>query len=266
MTTFPASPSAADDQRVIDVGWATATGPRDENQDRAAVSPRWAVVSDGAGGHAGGARAAQLSVDAVVDRLAAAGQAVDDEVARRAAADANDAVRAGRAADPSVEKMAATLTFAVARAATPIGSTWSLVAVGDSPAWLLAGGKLRRVTEADNVATELVRAGVISRAEARRHPGRHLVTRAMGTDDTVTASPVTVSLRPGDALVLATDGVEVLDEAAMMEAMSSSSDSTAAARRLVAAALAHGTSDNVTVVVIRHRDDTAPEGPAGALG
>jgi PPM family protein phosphatase len=256
MTMFRSAPDApADDRWPIDTGWATVTGPRPDNQDRAATSARWAVVSDGAGGHRGGALAAQLTVDAVVARLGTPGEPFDEGTVGRSLTDANAAVRARRAADPTVSSMVATLTMAIARAADPFASTWLLLDVGDSPAWLVRAGRLHRLTEEDNLAAELVRAGVISRAEARRHPGRHLITKAIGADDTVVASPATVSLRPGDALVLASDGVEVLDEGTMADVMSAATHAADAAHALVRVALDHGARDNVTVAVVRHRAD-----------
>jgi protein phosphatase len=248
---------AADGRAVIDVGSATATGPRPDNQDRVATDWRWAVVSDGAGGHAGGALAAQLAVDAAVARLQAAPNALDERAAVQAVADADAAVRAGKD-DSAVASMAATLTLAAAVAVGSDASHWSVINVGDSPAWHLTARGLRRVTEEDNVAAELLRAGAISAEEARSHPGRHLITRAMGSLDTRTISPVAMTLEPGDALVLASDGIEVVDERAMMELMSATPTSDTGggaarcARLLVEAALARHTTDNVTVAVIRH--------------
>lgn len=244
---------AAGGQAVIDVGSATATGPRPDNQDRVATGPRWAVISDGAGGHAGGALAAQLTVDAAVARLHAAGDALDEHAAVRAVAAADAAVRAGRD-DGAVSSMAATLTLAVAVGVDPRGSDWDVLNVGDSPAWHVTPRGVVRVTEEDNVAAELLRAGAISAEEARTHPGRHLITRAMGSLDTSTVAPVAVTLEPGEALVLASDGIEVVDESAMMELMSAppSPDADGFAHRLVQAALARHATDNVTVAVIRH--------------
>ncbi len=260
----PESPATGNDSRLIDAGWATATGPRPDNQDRAATSTRWAVVSDGAGGHAGGALAAQLAVDAVVARLTRPGATFDEDTVCLSTTEANEAVRARRSTDPEVATMVATLTLAVARSVEAIGSTWSLVDVGDSPAWLFAAaaGRVRRVSEEDNMAAELVRSGAISRAEARRHPGRHVITRAMGADDAVVASPTTVSLRPGDGLVLASDGIEVVDEATMADIMSRSPTAGVAAHRLVEAALSRDATDNVTVAVVRH----APDALDGLVG
>jgi serine/threonine protein phosphatase PrpC len=70
-----------------------------------------------------------------------------------------------------------------------------------------------------------------------------------------------VELHPGDALVLASDGVEVLDESTIVEVVPDAPSATQAARRLVDAALARGATDNVTVAVVRHRRTPAP-GPA----
>jgi protein phosphatase len=256
MRTFrhPDDPDRGGDPAgAVDAAWATATGPRPDNQDRADASPRWAVVSDGAGGLPGGATAARVAVGAAVARLASAPGPLDRAVVEAAVADADRAVRAGQVADPAVATMAATLTLAAAEAVGAAGSTWHVANVGDSPAWLVSGDGATRVSHEDNLAAELVRTGAISPDEARRHPGRHVVTQAMGTAGAVTFSPVTVPLRPGHALVLASDGIEALPEAAIMEVVDGAPDAQQAARRLVDAALAAGATDNVTVAVVRHR-------------
>jgi protein phosphatase len=240
-----------DPAAAVDAAWATATGPRPDNQDLADATPRWAVVSDGAGGLPGGATAARLAVEAAVARLAS-GQ-LNRAAVEAAIADAHRAVRAGQAADPELATMAATLTLAAAGSVGAGGSRWHVANVGDSPAWLVSGDGTTRVSREDNLAAELVRTGAISPDEARRHPGRHVVTQAMGTTAAVTFSPVTVPLRPGDALVLASDGIETLTEAAIMEVVDGAPDAQQAARRLVDAALAAGATDNVTVAVVRHR-------------
>ena len=236
---------------AVDAAWATAAGPRPDNQDLADATPRWAVVSDGAGGLPGGATAARLAVEAAVARLASG--PLDRAAVEAAIADAHRAVRAGQAADPELATMAATLTLAAAGSVGAGGSRWHVANVGDSPAWLVSGDGTTRVSREDNLAAELVRTGAISPDEARRHPGRHVVTQAMGTTAAVTFSPVTVPLRPGDALVLASDGIEALTEAAIMEVVDGAPDAQQAARRLVDAALAAGATDNVTVAVVRHR-------------
>src|SRR5262245_23260969 len=236
----------------IAFGCATATGSRPDNQDRYAVGPLWAVISDGAGGAAGGALAAELTVREVVSCLDASDGAIDAEVLDQAVTRANVVVRSRRATDAAVAAMAATLTLAVAIAVHGKESHWLVVNVGDSPAWLVDARGCTRVTEEHNVAAELVRSGAISRDAARLHPGRNLVTRAIGIADSVMVDPVAVTLHPCDQLVIASDGVEVLNETEMQDAVSGASSATNAARRLVDAALTHGADDHVTVAVLRH--------------
>jgi protein phosphatase len=232
-------------------GWATATGRRPDNQDRAAVADGWVVVSDGAGGLRGGAQAAALTVAAAVARLAASADRVDGRVVQEAVQDANAAVRTGQRDDPTVAFMAATLTLAALAADRAAGSLWLVAGVGDSPAWLVTGERVTRITDDDNAAAELVRAGVISRDEARTHPGRHLITRAMGSAEVVTPEVAHVALFPGDALVLASDGLGVLGEADIGRIVRAAAGADTAAQRLVDAALDAGSTDNVTAAVVR---------------
>jgi PPM family protein phosphatase len=233
-------------------GWATATGPRPDNQDRCAAGPTWAVVSDGAGGHRGGALAATLTVDAVAPRLAAAGPTPDEDLVVAAVEAAHAAVRARQDADMAVADMAATVTLAVA--AEPGRRLWLVANVGDSPAWLAGPAGAVRVTQDHNAAAELVRAGVLTADEARTSPGRHLITRAIGGVDPPAADVALVTVPPGGRLVLASDGLGVLDEPAIMEVVADTPEPPTIARRLVAEALAGGTSDNVTVVVVGPAD------------
>jgi PPM family protein phosphatase len=232
-------------------GWATDRGPRPDNQDRCAAAPTWAVVSDGAGGHRGGGLAATLVVGAAAAVLTTAGAATarggGERAVMAAVAAADRAVAERQAADPAVADMAATVTVALAE---PGGDAWLVANVGDSPAWRIGPDRVDHLTEDHNAAAELVRAGAITADEARRHPGRHVVTQSAGGRERPDPAVSRVVLRPGDRLVLASDGVAVLPEEAIMVAVLASPSPDAAARAVVDAALAAGTRDNVTVVVL----------------
>jgi protein phosphatase len=209
-------------------------------------------MSDGAGGSPGGALAAELTVRAVVSHLGARDRAIDEGALTEAVGNANVAVRSRRASDGAVDAMTATLTLAVATAVDEKQSSWLVVNVGDSPAWVDDSHGFTRVTEEHNLAAELVRSGAISRDAARMHPGRHVITRSIGAEASVMVDPVRVTLRPGDQLVLASDGLEALSEVEMHEAIREASGAADAAHRLVEAALAKGATDNVTVAVLLH--------------
>jgi PPM family protein phosphatase len=193
-----------------------------------------------------------LTVREVVECLDASEGAIDETVVNQAVMRANTAVRSRRASDAAVADMAATLTLAIATAVHSDESAWLVANVGDSPAWLAVSHGFTRVTEEHNLAAELVRSGVISRDAARMHPGRHVVTQAIGGADTVMVDPVHVALHPGDQLVVASDGLEVLNEAKVQEVVREAPTAQDAARRLVDAALSGNASDNVTVAVLRH--------------
>ncbi len=91
--------------------------------------------------------------------------------------------------------------------------------LGDSPVWHSSGGRLARLSQEHNLAAELVRSTVLSPERARGHPGRHTITRALGMSDAVQPHVAHAVLLPGDRLVLASDGLEVLTEAEMSALM-----------------------------------------------
>jgi serine/threonine protein phosphatase PrpC len=246
----------------VDAAWATSVGGRRENQDRCALAPGLAVVSDGVGGHAGGSRAAELTVDSVLRALAGLAVAPGEAELGAAVGRANAAVRAGRLADPTVASMGATVTVAAAQPADVVDPTepgggrpsrWLVAHVGDSPAWqVTAGGGARRLTRDHTLAAELVRTGALAAEAADTHPGRHMLLRAIGSEEHVAPDVVPVSLGPSDALVLASDGLsDVLDGPGIARVVAATATADEAARALVDAALAARTTDNVTTVVLR---------------
>lgn len=243
---------------------ATDAGPRAENQDRWAAGPGWAVVCDGVGGHRGGAHAATTALDAVVAVLDGAdpgrGTGTGDRLVRAAEA-ANAAVVAGRAADPAVGDMATTLVVAAHDATAPPpdggGERWVVLQVGDSPAWHVTADDARSVTWDHSLVGDLVRAGALTPAEARAHPSRHVVTRAIGITPEVDPELFVVDLGPGELLVLCSDG---LSDVAGPEVVATVADRNPddVAAGLVAEALARGTRDNVTVVVVGRPGPAVP--------
>jgi serine/threonine protein phosphatase PrpC len=244
-----------------DIGAASAVGGRRDNQDRSAVADRWAAVSDGIGGYAGGARAAELTLDAVTSvlgHLDTEPLAPDklDGLVLEAVRRANDDVRAARADDPTLANMGATVTLAAA-----VGPTsWLVANVGDSPAWLVRADATSLLTEEHTLAAQLVRDGSIPSEAALGHPGRHVLTRSIGLEDVAVAAVRLVEVAPDEILVLASDGLGGgLDPSGLHRMLAPSGRSAQdQATGLVDAAVAGGATDNVTVVVIR--PGTAPAG------
>lgn len=226
----------------VDVGGATAIGRRSENQDRWEVAGdgRWALLSDGVGGAAGGGTAADLAIAAAAGALAA-NRPVEEVFAR-----AHNAVLVRQRVDVATRHMAATLTLA--RHVT--GSRWLVAAAGDSPAYRVAGST-QKLLSPHTVAAALVAAGAIPATEVNHHPGRNSITRAIGHSISAEPESVLVEIPDGAALALASDGVDVLDERQIMDIVTKAASAATAAASLVEAALDEGATDNVTVVVLR---------------
>ncbi len=217
---------------------------RTDNEDSHLVTDAVFLVADGLGGHRGGEVASEVAVRAALEVLRTA-----DDVATaadQAFAAAHRAVCDRAEGDAGLHRMGTTLVTA---ALAPDGRM-HLAGVGDSRAYWLDGDGLRQVTVDDNEAEQLAAAGVITREEARSHPGRHVLTSALVAGDEPAPRPRTHVLEGSGRLLLCTDGLtgEVEDcDVALLLGSGSVDD---AADALVAAALEHGGSDNVTVVVV----------------
>lgn len=236
----------SDGGRTLELAaWTDRGTVRKENQDAWAIDVlpgggAIIVLADGMGGHADGGAAAILAVSAAADRLAHA-ERPDTELPA-AVGDANRAVLTRRV-EIGGGMIGTTLVAAVVR-----GGRAVVANVGDSRAYLLRGGRSRRLTEDHSWVAEQVRAGLLAEDAERSHPRRNVVTRAI-TGDPVEADVFAVELEPGDRLLLCSDGVwEPLgdDEIARL---AGGPDVASAPEQTARAALRAGSRDNVTVVV-----------------
>ncbi len=160
------------------------------------------AVADGMGGTLGGGEAATAALAALLDALDGS-EPVTEEALGAAVAAAHRRVRA-LAADgvPIALRAGTTLTAAVAT-----GRRLHLAHVGDSSCWLLRRGRLRRLTEAHTHAAALVAAGAVERGSAAERRLGGLLTRFLGMPGTVCPQLDTVRIRPGDRVLVASDGV-----------------------------------------------------------
>lgn len=236
----------------VDIGGASATGPRSDNQDRWAATADLALLSDGIGGHEGGAHAAERSVASALQCLAGAAPATR-ELVERAFAAANDAVRRDRSG--ALERMGATLTVAAMLGpddGDDAGSRWCVAHVGDSPAFVVRGTAATRVTADHTVPGQMLRQGLLSDAEAEAHPYRNMLLQAVGIEEQISPDVVEVHLAHDDAIVLTSDGVSgVVPADVIAGIVGRSGSATAAAESLVGEAIRRDAHDNVTAVVVR---------------
>ena len=123
--------------------------------------------------------------------------------------------------------------------------------VGDSRAYLIRGGGITRITHDHSVVQTLVESGNITAEEARTHPNRNLITRALGTEESTRCDAFEVPLSRGDKLLLCTDGLVVTaTDEEICRAVCTGKSAEESLSGLIALAKAQGAPDNVTVVLI----------------
>jgi serine/threonine protein phosphatase PrpC len=245
-------PAPSDSFPSVRIGASTDTGRvRTENEDSYVVAPRVFAVADGMGGHAAGEVASALAVTILNDRLADGAASVD--VAIAAVVEANAAIFHGAHNNAAQRGMGTTLTAMTVLQPATAGDPdrFVLLNVGDSRGYLYRSRQLRRATIDHSYVQELVATGHISEDEARTHPRRNIVTRALGIEPSVRVDSWVLPLVRADRFVLCSDGLvdEVTDDQ-IAAIVAANPDPQAAADQLVATANANGGRDNVTVLVI----------------
>jgi len=241
-------------------GFRTDVGRgRPENEDSLLVDPDHGLyaVADGMGGH----RAGEVASATAIETLTAAyvgGQRLDAAVEA-----ANAAVFAKSADDLSLRGMGTTLTAIALE-----GDGTALVGhVGDSRAYLLRDGSVTQVTDDHSLVEQLVREGRLSPEEAQHHPQRAIITRALGVDAQVEVDTYRVDLKPGDRLLICSDGLTtMLSDATIAVTLRRHPDPQQAADTLVDMANQAGGDDNITVVVLDALADGTAGGTAATTG
>jgi PPM family protein phosphatase len=243
----------------MELRWAAVTDPgriREENEDTFVVEPQIDgqgpmvfAVADGMGGHQAGEVASAIAAETVRNRLADGAPNVDVVVA--AVHEANASIFQRAHTSKAHAGMGTTLVgLTVLPATDERTARFALVNVGDSRCYLLREGELHRASVDHNYVQELIATGLITADEARNHPRRNIITRALGIEPSVRVDAWELPIVRGDRFILCSDGLvdEVDDED--IAHLAADADPAAAADALLAAALAHGGRDNITIVVV----------------
>jgi len=231
---------------------------RRENQDTYAIEKMGGllctVVCDGMGGANAGQTASVLAIMTYLRELRAriggetAPQALRDACADSVAA-ANLEVYRHSVEDANCGGMGTTLVSAVSY---PGGAV--LCNVGDSRAYHIGAEGITRITRDHSVVENLIQSGDITPEEARTHPNRNLITRALGPERAILCDTFEVAFAPGELLLLCSDGLVVtLTDAEMLDAVRAEPVPQRALARLIALAKQNGAPDNVTAVLVEYR-------------
>ena len=229
---------------MMQLAWGTATHPgrvRRANEDAHLAEPPVFLVSDGMGGRAAGDVASAIVVDEFRGREGS--DAVDGEWVQECIARAGRRIR-------RLSGGGATVT-GVAVVEHSGAAYWLAFNIGDSRTYRCADGALSQISVDHSLVQELVDAGELDPAAARRHPRRNVITRAVGVGAQAGPDCWLLPGTEGDRLVLCSDGVtaELTDES-LRGILTEHLDPHQAADAVVAAAIDAGGRDNATAVVI----------------
>lgn len=209
------------------------------------------VLCDGMGGERAGEVASETAAGAfteyALERFSDAVPPLADDTAREAAAWANLRVYDRAMRDDACRGMGTTLVAAVITAEDCV-----IVNVGDSRCYWMAEGQLQQVTKDHSLVQEMVDAGLIDREQARTHPRRNVITRAVGMERRVPCDIFRIDLRPGDTLLLCSDGLSnMVTDRELAGVLSHETELKDAGEKLLSMALERGAPDNVTVLLAR---------------
>jgi PPM family protein phosphatase len=209
---------------------------------------RLVVIADGMGGHEGGQVASGIAVDVLL-QIFLQGPAGDPaKVLESAFVFAHAAIQEHALQHPELTGMGTTCTAALLR-----DGSLNFGHVGDSRLYLLRDGVIGSLTRDHSYVQQLIDGGVITPEQAKTHPGRNILTSALGAESGIPAdvTETPVALQAADILLMCTDGLHGLVSDDEMAAIASQNKPPEACRRLVDLAKSRGGFDNITVQIVR---------------
>ncbi len=235
---------------------------RQHNEDSYLVADdaRLFLVADGMGGHAAGEIASRIAVDSISEFIIHTKEddgtwphAYDEQYKRitnrlmAAVKMANTRVLEAMRKDARLRGMGTTVVACLAD-----DKTISFAHVGDSRAYMIREGKLSRITNDHSWVFEQVQAGMLTEAEAEKHPLRNVITRALGGALQVTPDASEIEIHSGDVYLLCSDGLTgMVSEDEILRVVTESPDLDAACAQLIDAANERGGLDNITAILVR---------------
>ncbi len=222
------------------------------NQDFVYVSeepvgnlPNVFIVADGMGGHKAGDYASKCAVETMIREIRGCFEKNPVRIMGKAIRIANDQIRRKAKEDLNLYGMGTTVV-----AATCLGHYLQVANVGDSRLYIV-NDEVRQITRDHSLVEEMIRIGTIDREMARNHPDKNIITRAIGALDTVEIDFFHEELRPGDIVLICSDGLtNMLEDKEIGAILRERISLEEKAKRLVEAANDNGGKDNIAVILI----------------
>ena len=226
---------------------------RETNEDSYVCDPpHLFVVADGMGGHVAGEIASKLAVTTVNGYIQEhVGKDNLEVLLKQAINQANTSIYQMALSKEDFNGMGTTVT-----ALYVDGETMYWGHVGDSRIYLLRNGRLNQITNDHSLVWELVQSGNITKDEAHVHPKRNMLTRAVGTSCLITVDTGFVQWRPGDMVLMCTDGLTnmVSEEEICTLLQSKDCDIVSILNQLVIQSKDAGGFDNITAILLKNED------------
>lgn len=211
------------------------------------------IVADGMGGHKAGEVASRMAVDVIVkifneDKI----NTSDDEdtiidTIRRAIVEANNKIFQKSIEDLECNGMGTTITMAYL-----LNNKLIIGHIGDSRVYSINNNELKQITEDHSLVAELVKNGSISVEEAQIHPQKNIITRAVGTSNSIDIDIVIEEVKKDDIILLCTDGLtNMVNDLEIKSLILANEDMQRACDSLVKKANELGGQDNITVVAVK---------------
>lgn len=226
---------------------------REMNQDYVFASetavgqlPNLFLVADGMGGHKAGEYASRFTVEKIVEELSASQQTKPVAAIRDALVTANRLLIREAKEDSAKSGMGTTVV-----AATIIGTHLHVANVGDSRLYVTDHEAIRQITRDHSLVEEMVRLGEMNKEEAKDHPDKNIITRAIGVTTDLIVDFFEVELKPGDTVLMCSDGLtNMVDDEEIRAIIAEKNNVKEKAERLIETANEHGGKDNITVVLV----------------
>lgn len=224
---------------------------REINQDYVYVSttpvgklPNLFVVADGMGGHKAGDFASKYTVEVLLNEIENSIEDQPEAILKKAAQMANEKLIIAAGKDMKLEGMGTTLVVA-----TIMAHTLYFLNVGDSRLYVI-GDTIRQVSRDHSWVEEMVRMGGINEEDARSHPDKNIITRAIGVKETLEADFYEVLLNPDNMILLCTDGLSnMVEDEEIFSICKGSRDIVEIVTQLIERANERGGKDNIGVVM-----------------
>lgn len=230
---------------MVKVAGYTHIGKRTNNEDSFLIADNFAIVADGMGGHSKGEVASSMAVECICNKLKPLKQIC-----------AEDLLDAIQYANVSIFNKARENDLMQDMGTTVVMCAWTennvIVAnVGDSRCYLFSDNCVNQITVDHSYVQSLIDSGKITASEAESRMDKNIILRAAGCESNVETDIFNFTVKPGDTVVLCSDGLSgVLSMNEMQQIINSSGNIDEVAKQLVISACEKGGTDNITAVVI----------------